>query len=387
MWVVALGGALTAATLWITGLANLTDDALVTVLIISIIVAFATTGLVLIFRVPENRISWIYLAAGLAGGMWIAMQVYTETAPSQGWPGAPLAASLEYAAYFPWILLMVALPMLLFPDGRPPSRRWRWLTWVISGFMGTHVLVALFAGVPPPDNPSHHIPSPLESNAVRDFVYPSLEPLFLVLVTVVLLGPVVALVVRFRRADGVERQQLKWLALAASIAGPGLALVYTVGEMTESESTAWVGLVIAIALLAVLGIPIATGLAIVKYRLYDIDRLISRTLVYGLLVVLLAGVYAAGVFIVGTILPGEDNISVAVSTLAVAALFNPGRRRLQEAIDRRFFRDQYDAQEVVERLSDRLQDEVDLETVQEELLDAVEETVRPEASALWIRPS
>lgn len=384
-WIVAFGAAVTSVILSFTGLADPPEDGLVEVVIVpSIIVAFATTGLALVFRVPDNRIGWIYLAAGLGGGIWIGARQYHYAALDQGWPLSLYGATLSYAAYTPWILLMVALPMLLFPDGRLPSRRWRWLLWTVSTAITVHIFLALFAGFPP-GHEFADLTSPFQSDAIRSFAE-SNELLLIVatfgLLVVSLLGSVVALVVRFRRAVGVERQQLKWLALAASVAGVGLVVVFTIGNFSGRDP---VGGVVVVALLGVLGIPVATGLAIVRYRLYDIDRLISRTLVYGLLVVLLAGVYAAGVFVVGSILPAEDGISVAVSTLAVAALFNPGRKRLQRVIDRRFFRAQYDAREVVESLSVRLRDEVDLETVQEKLLEAVDETVKPATSAVWIR--
>lgn len=183
----------------------------------------------------------------------------------------------------------------------------------------------------------------------------------------------------------MERLQVKWLAYSAAIAAVGLSIIYIAEEVGSGPPPVVLTVVTVPALLGVLGIPITTGVAIVRYRLYDIDRLISRTLTYGLVIALLAGVYVLGVFVLGTMLPGEDGVSVALSTLAVAALFNPLRRRVHNAIDRRFNREHYDAQAVVDELSDSLRDEVDMASLEDELLEVVDTTVQPVSAALWIR--
>jgi hypothetical protein len=194
-----------------------------------------------------------------------------------------------------------------------------------------------------------------------------------------------SLVVRFRRARGVERQQLKWLLYAVVIAILGVPLLSLVPSRTP-ELAADLASVLLIAL-----IPVAVGLAILRYRLYDIDRLINRTLVYGLLTALLAGVYALVVLVLGQLFGGvggdPPTWAVAGATLAVAALFQPARRRIQAVVDRRFNRRKYDAARTVEAFSARLRDEVDLDALSAELLAVVDQTIQPTRASLWLRPS
>jgi hypothetical protein len=191
--------------------------------------------------------------------------------------------------------------------------------------------------------------------------------------------------VRFIRSEGDERQQMKWLVLPAVVAGVGLALTYSVVDTLGIYETFWARTLVLVVLVAVLSLPVVTGMAIVRYRLYDIDRLISRTVVYGVLVALLIGTYLGVVFLLSQFVPDENSITVAIATLAVAGLFNPLRRRIQDTIDRRLYRSRYDAQEIVEEFSGRLTDEVDVETIHSELLEVLDETVKPETAALWIR--
>jgi hypothetical protein len=344
-------------------------------------VTFGTTGLVLIWRIPANRIGWIYLTAGLLGGIDVAAFMYARYALIRGWPMAAEAATIESTLYFPWIITMVSLPILLFPDGKPPTPSWR---WVGVGLGATYVAAFsttfLRSGIDHEDFAD--VANPWQSEQLSSFYESAVwSILVLPLLAVALVGPPAALIYRFRRSRGTERLQLKWLVFSATIAAIGLVITYAF----QGEGPAWLGMITGVALIATLAIPITTGMAIVRYRLYDIDRLISRTVVYGVLVALLAAVYVGGVFLLGRLLPDQNSISVAISTLAVAALFNPLRRQVQQFIDRRLYRAQYDAQEVAEDFTNRLQHDFDLEVLYDDLLGVVEDVVKPEAAGLWIR--
>lgn len=345
-----------------------------------IALVFGTTGLVLVRRVPGNRIGWIYLAAGVFGGLTVASFTYPGVAVAKGWPLAVEVAVISDVVYFPWILTMVSLPALLFPDGKLPSPRWR---WVARAIVALYVLILLSGPVYPTitNDVFAGEPNPWAVDALVPFFQSAVWSVMgMSLLAVSLLGPVVALLLRFRRSVGVERLQLKWLALSASVAVVGLGLTYALG----GEGEGWLSVITVIGFIGVLSIPVTTGMAIVRYRLYEIDRLISRTLTYGLLAGLLAAVYAAGVFLVGT-LAFDDGIGVALSTLAVAALVNPLRKQLQARIDRRFSRTGYDAEEVLDAFSRSVADQVDVDTLVDDLLEVVDETVVPEGAAVWVR--
>jgi len=187
-------------------------------------------------------------------------------------------------------------------------------------------------------------------------------------------------VARFRRARGVERQQLRWLALAAALTGVGAAVV-VVGMAMGATAVLLFAAGVCLALL-----PLATGAAIVRYRLYDLDRIISRTVAYGLLTVLLGLGYAAVVLGLGRLLPGGSSLVVAAATLAVAAVFQPLRRRVQQAVDRRFNRRRHDAGRIIEAFGARLRDQVDLDTLTAEVLAVVDQTMAPTRASLWLRP-
>ncbi|MGD2060957.1 MAG: hypothetical protein PVF87_08845, partial [Acidimicrobiia bacterium] len=273
-------------------------------------------------------------------------------------------------------------PALLFPDGRLPGPRWRWLGRTVAIVFALILLSAPFFPVINQDD---------LAGAANPWAIEALTPVFqsplwssitLGLFAVALVGPAVALIARFRRSTGVERLQLKWLALSGAVAATGLGLTYA---LDAYHGTWWLTTVTAVGLLGVMAIPVTTGMAIIRYRLYDIDRLISRTVVYGVLVALLAGVYVAIVFVLSRFLPDDNSLSVALSTLVVATLFNPLRRRIRDFIDRRLYRSRYDAREIAENFAGRLTDEVDLDTLHDELLEVVDETVKPEAAAVWIR--
>jgi hypothetical protein len=208
------------------------------------------------------------------------------------------------------------------------------------------------------------------------------QPVSAVCFAVVVVCSAASILIRFRRARGLQRQQLKWLAYAVAVATVALVLA----------SREWTGWEVAqvTALVAVGFIPVAIGVAILRYRLFDIDRLISRTLVYGLLTALLASVYATGVFVAGRLLDpaqGRSELAVAASTLAVAALFQPARRRVQTAVDRRFNRRRYNAAQTIQAFSTRLRDQIDLDTLTSELLEVVDQTTEPTQASLWLRPS
>ena len=344
------------------------------------IVVAATVGAVLASRLPRHPVGWLLLAVGLSvAGSGVADGYARYGLVAR--PGA-LPAARWVAIYSPATtivgLSLVGFVLLLTPTGSLPSSRWRpWAFLAAAGPVG--FVAALTVG------PGLVIP-PYES-AVEPVSIPALAGAMLVAIvtgfSLTVAGLVVgaaSLVVRFRRARGTERQQLRWLALAAALTGAGAAVV-GVGMATDATAVPLFAVGICLALL-----PLATGAAILRYRLYDLDRIISRTLAYGFLTLLLGLGYAGVVLGLGRLLPDSSSLAVAAATLAVAALFQPLRRRVQGLVDRRFNRRRHDAGQLIEAFWARLRDQVDLDTLTGEVLAVVDQTMAPTRAWLWLRP-
>jgi hypothetical protein len=347
-------------------------------------VSAATAGAVLASRRPRHPVGWLLLAFGLlpqaATSAAEAYARYGLLARPGTLPSASYLAMLASVSFIPGLAL-VGFVLLLTPTGSLPSPRWRW--WArVTAAVPAAFLVSWLLGVPTidPDSPLRAVPNPL---AIPALAAP-LQVVYGVTGPVTALTMVVAaasLVARFRRARGIERQQLRWLALAAALAP--LAVAVTAAGILAQELTVagWaIGMYLA-------KLPVAIGASIVRYRLYDLDRIISRTIAYGLLTVLLGSAYAGVVLGLGRFLPQGSGLVVAGATLAVAAVFQPARRRIQQAVDRRFNRRHYDAAHTVAAFSARLRQHVDLDSLTAELLAVAEETMQPTQSSLWLRPS
>jgi hypothetical protein len=340
----------------------------------------ATVGALVASRRPRHPVGWLLLGFALsltASGVINSYVTYGLVAR----PGA-LPAAAGVARYYPATgaaaLALLSLVLLLTPTGSLPSPRWRWWAVITAATPVALVLVV-------PVAPGRLDPQPLLTDS--PFSDRALGGVVLVATRVALvvtaLAVVVAagsLVLRFRRARGVERQQLRWVALAATLmllAGP-IVLAPVVLEspiLVDWTSAVWV-----------MVLPVAVGAAVRRYRLYDLDRIISRTLAYGLLTLLLGGGYALLVLGLGQLLGRESPLVVAAATLAVAAVFQPARRRVQAVVDRRFNRRRHDATRIIEAFGARLRNEVDLDTLTAELLAVVDQTMQPTQVSLWLRP-
>jgi hypothetical protein len=337
--------------------------------------AFLTVGAYLAGRRPRNAVGWLMLGWGMVMAFSAFVAAYVERGLVRdpgSLPGPDWAGWAEAVVWHPAFALLAFL-LLLFPHGRLPSPRWRPFAWAtVAVYLALSLSAAFAPGAVELYYPEVSPPVHLSVSGLADVAFGVLLPAQLLLLATAM----VSLVLRLRRARGDERQQVKWF-------------VYTVAAVV----------VLFIAGIFVLGagylfplfglIPVAVAVAVFRYRLYEIDRLINRTLVYLLLTALLVGVYAGLVFLLGTLLDpatGDSALAVAASTLAVAALFQPARRRLQELVDRRFNRRRYDAARTVERFSGRLRDHVDLDTLSAELLGVVDRTVQPASASLWLRP-
>ena len=346
-----------------------------------IVVVLGTLGALVAARRPEHPVGWLFAGIGLAGAVQLVAGNYAMAARADpALPGGDIAAvaaeELRIAG-----LGMVTAVMLLFPTGRLPSPRWRPVAWAgAAGLLGHLAAEGLTPGRGE-QLLGYENPFGLEGRPGLLRLLGALEGLFLLAV----LAAIGSLVVRFRRARGVERQQLKWFVYTAVVALAVLvaASVALADLMAHGPlgSILWGATPVALA--------VAVAVAVLRYRLYEIDRLVNRTLVYGLLTVLLGAVYAAGVFAAGRLLDpadGRSEVAVAASTLAVAALFQPARRRVQELVDRRFDRRRYDGARTVAAFSARMRDELDLDTLSSELLAVVDRTVQPSGMSLWLRP-
>jgi hypothetical protein len=276
--------------------------------------------------------------------------------------------------------LLTTFLLLLFPSGHLPSPRWRPVAWMAGATLVTICLAAATTSYPPEVGVLSNPLAVEQLGWAQELVWAVGLPALGVLV----LASAVSLIARFRQARGGERQQLKWFTYAAAL----LALLTTPGAVSPTLDNRIPDSVHNASLAA---IPIAIGIAILRYRLYDIDRIINRTLVYGLLTTLLGGVYAAMVLVLGQVFGGvggdPPSWAVAGATLAVAALFQPARHRIQGVVDRRFNRRKYDATKTVEAFTTRLRDEVDLDTLSAELLAVANQTMQPTVAWLWLRPS
>jgi len=296
-------------------------------------------------------------------------------------PGAALAAWFSWW-WLPILGLIFVFTLLLFPTGRLPSSRWRPVA--VTGGLAIAAVTALGAVQPTLklQNEEFFIPNPVGLAGAPDPEDGALGAVLLGVLVGCMVASVVSVVLRFRRSSGVERQQLKWSTYAAALML--VANVVTFTFLPEGvASDVLFGLSIAF-------VPIAAGVAILRHRLYDIDRLINRTLVYATLTAVLGTVYAGAVLVLGLFggVGGElPSWAVAGATLAVAALFQPARRRIQAVVDRRFNRRRYDAARTVEAFSARLRDQIELDTLSAELLAGVEQTLEPTTVSLWLRPS
>jgi hypothetical protein len=343
---------------------------------------FSVVGAVIVSRQPRNTIGWLFCGVGVAVSLNSFAGDYAEFWLTSGFGMNSLGETAAWFSSWLWILL-VSSPiflLLLFPDGRLPSPRWRPVAWCAAlGITGFTASLALGAG-PLEDFPQMVNPYSVDSPIVG---------IVGVAAGVVAIGSMVAsavsLIGRLRRAEGEQRQQVKWLAYG------GAMVVGTI--LVGGVITIWsVNVSIVVMNVALLGLPVFTGIAIVKHRLFDIDVVINRTLVYGSLTAMLALVYFGGVATTQALfraLTGQEQqpqLAIVISTLLIAALFNPLRRRIQSFIDRRFYRRKYDARKTLEAFSVKLRDETDLNALSDDLVGVVRETMQPAYVSLWLRP-
>jgi hypothetical protein len=351
------------------------------------VVSNALVGAVLTSHRPRNPVGWFFVFSAASFAVSEATFRYAVYGLVIDPGSLPLARAMAWPATWLWVpgvvLVLVFLP-LYFPDGRLLSLRWRpvmWLTIFVSG-----ATVVIWAFLPGKVGDAWDITNPLGLAALRPAIG-GLEVVMAVLFLGFILSSVVSLVVRFRRSQGQERQQMKWLTYAAATV-VGMVLLTTLLEAANLDFLSdMTGLVTD---LLIAGIPVGVGIAVLRYRLYDIDRIINRTLVYGSLTVTPVALYFGGIVVLQRIfvtLTGQQStLAVVASTLLIAALFTPLRRRIQGFIDRSFYRRKYDARKTLEAFSTKLKNETDLESLNNDLVGVVRETMQPSHVSLWLRP-
>jgi hypothetical protein len=343
-------------------------------------VSAATVGAVLASRRPRHPAGWLLLALGLSVSASGPAEAYTNYGVARA--GTLPAADL-IAVYTPATVVMaiacLGFVLLLTPTGSLPSPRWRWWAWVTAATPVALLLVVTL--VPEPgDRPAEAIDSPMDLHALAGMPLVATRTA-LAVTNLAFVVAAASLVVRFRRARRTERQQLRWVALATAVLAL-LAVVVVAALALDAFALAALAGSLCVAIL-----PAAIGAAILRYRLYDLDRIISRALAYGLLTVLLGGGYAVVVLGLGQLLGRGSSLVVAAATLVAAAAFQPARRRIQQAVDRRFNRRRYDAGRTIEAFGARLRQQLDLGTLTAELLGVVDQTMQPTQVSLWLRSS
>jgi hypothetical protein len=347
---------------------------------------FGAVGFVVAWRKPRNPLGWVLLGVAAFGVLSEDASFYAVADYRLSHGGLPLGwvALLAQPGWAPTIVL-VGVTVLLFPDGRPPSPRWRWVLWAylavamlwIAGAV-TITVGAIIGHTTQVDSSGNLLL--LDGSAGSAAWWNAVSDVFFVLLIVCWLGSLAGQVASYRRSSGDRRQQLKWLASGAAAVVASLALK---GALSGAHGTLGVaGGIVGVA--GLLALPVSMGVAIFKYRLFDIDRLISRTLAYAIVTGLLLGVYAGIVLLATHVVSITTPVAVAGSTLAAAALFSPLRRRVQRVVDRRFNRARYDADTTVAAFAARLQGAVDLDSVRDDLAGVVHQALEPAHVSVWI---
>jgi hypothetical protein len=342
--------------------------------VVAFIVAFATVGALLAWKRPGNPIGWLLSATGLAyaaGAFALLLAYFPRTLTVSNW--------------LSWIwflgLGLCVFVVLLFPTGNLPSRRWRPVAWAAGAGLAGWVLGNAFA--PTIITAGASMPNPVGLTGPAGEIFKIMAAGGALLIAATCLAAVLSLAFRYRRAPAAERAQLKWLVYAgalivvAALAGVLAGQIAGPGNAANNFQNAVLSGAVAL-------VPVAIGIAILRYRLYDIDRVISRTLAYAIVTGLLAGIYAGLVLLATQVLRFSSPVAVAAATLAAAALFSPMRRRVQRTVDRRFNRARYDAETTVAEFAARLKDAVDLDAVQADLASAVQQTLEPAHVSVWI---
>lgn len=344
-----------------------------------LLIPFGGCGVLIAARQPQNAIGWILVAIAAGSALGTDASSYSESIHFHGAHALPLgrlAVALVPLGWMPFLALL-PLPLLLFPAGRVPGGVWRWTfraylvvvaVWLVSeavldarAFTDHHPVLNASGGIAVVNGTQHGLEAAINSATTVAWV-------------AIFVSWLVRLLIRYRTAQGDERQQLKWF-----FSGAGASLICLFVAATAPSGSAASALFLGVILL-----PVGIGIAVLKYRLYEIDRIISRTLAYAILTALLAGTFVGLVVLTTRVLPFSSEVGVAASTLAAAALFNPLRVRVQRRVDRRFNRARYDAEQTVAAFAQRLRDAVELDTIQSELLATVRQAVEPRQTSVWV---
>jgi len=344
---------------------------------------FGGVGALVAWRMPQNRIGWIFCVIGVFGGASVLAWAYADyglNVTSHPLPAASTAAAFPSEALAP----LLGIAVLVFPDGRLPSRRWR----PVAAMLGLAMVLLLVSDSVRPgalDDPFRAASNPLGISGLRGVTI-AMNAVGWVLVPIGIVLAAASLIVRLRQAHGVVRRQLQLVLGVGALVAVVVALDMCTWLIRPDGN---VQIQMAVIGLAFSAFPAATGVAILRYRLYDIDVVISRTVSYAVLVVVLAGLYFGGVYVAQAALRSvsgqSSTLAVTASTLLVAAAFQPLRRRIQQAVDRRFYRSRYDARRTLEGLASGLRRQVDIESLRSEVLEAVNETLHPAHASLWLR--
>jgi hypothetical protein len=344
------------------------------------IASYAGVGALLRTRVPANPIGALMLASGttLVAAIVIGLYANIGTLQVPPWPGSGLARLVGDTLFiYPFVIALIGVP-LVFPDGRLPSRRFRWVVWITIANMVAWTLGGILGPSPAGR------PGAIPGLAALDPIFGALQAFVLVATLVSFGAAVVAIWLRFRRGDPVQRQQVKWLVAVVGFGAVVLPVALVLTDVSPELSSTLSGL----AVLAMFALPIVIAIAVLRYQLYEIDRIISRTIGWAVVTGALVTVFAALVVGLSALLTGitqGQTLAVAASTLAAFALFQPLRRRVQRAVDRRFDRARYDGDRVVRAFNDRLHDEIDLSTLAIEVRRVASETVHPVSATVWLR--
>jgi hypothetical protein len=387
-WLSGIGLGLIVTMIVVSAL--LGEDDVVAGLIFGVwLAALGTVGALVAARRPQNPIGWLILSSATLISLFFFGDAYASYSLELGHGPLPLDR------FMAWLTLWVTVPgfgafifvFLLFPDGRVLSPRWRWLVWL--GIAGLSVVVLGLAIRPGPIDSVPNIDNPLGIEEAAGLARFLTEGPGGLLDGGVVLAAVLSLILRIRRSRGTQRQQMRWFVFSVVmfvVVFGAAQILWAIVEEPESGGPANTFGFLAI-MLSLIFIPVSMGIGILRYRLYDIDVIVNKTLVYGGLTAILALAYVGIVVALQNVIPGADDsdLTIAGSTLAVAALFRPLRRRVQGFIDRRFYRHKYDTQRTLESFSSRLREDVDLDHLSRDLLGVVRDTMQPAHASLWLK--